>query len=58
MAQPPQSRYTDPLTRGTYGLSPWELRAEARRLLFERGWQLWEITARLALPRRPERGQQ
>ncbi|MFD0457864.1 hypothetical protein [Streptomyces violaceoruber] len=59
MAQPTMPCYADPqrkpLTCGTYGLSSWELRAEARRLLFERGWQLWEVAARLALPR-PGRG--
>ncbi|MFC8220923.1 hypothetical protein ACFUTY_22435 [Streptomyces sp. NPDC057362] len=59
MAQPTQPCYADPehvpLTCGTYGLSPSELRAEAQRLLFTRGWQLWEVAARLALPR-PGRG--
>ncbi|AIV35928.1 hypothetical protein NI25_22650 [Streptomyces sp. CCM_MD2014] len=55
VAQRPQARYADPLTHGTYGLSSWELRAEARRLLFERGWQLWEVAARLSLPERGQR---
>lgn len=40
----------------TYGLTQPELRAEARRLLFDEGWQLWEVAARLALPLRHSRG--
>lgn len=45
-----------PLACGTYGLTPSELRAEAQRLVLEKGWQLWEVAARLALPARARKG--
>jgi hypothetical protein len=48
--EPPRchaTRDTARLACGSYGLTPQELRAEARRLIFEKGWQLWEVTARL-----------
>lgn len=38
-----------PLTRGTYGLTPAQLRQHAAWLR-EHGWQPWEVRARLARP--------
>ena len=38
--------YTDP---GTFGLGQDELRRHGNRLVIEEGWQLWEVTNRLAI---------